>query len=73
MQENIIDEKSIRDKLSSRIDILNKVKNILAYIPSTTGSTIQAVNNTFAAMCRKYKTTVTEMIKDFPKVYNYSR
>lgn len=108
MKENIIDEKSIRDKLSSRIDVLKKVKNVLAYIPATTGSTIQqvadfynepsktelmykhhinlwsrgdspyishieenewqCVNNTFAAMCRKYGTTVTEMIKDMVKI-----
>lgn len=58
MQENIIDEKSIRDKLSSRIDVLKKVKNVLAYIPATTGSTIQQVADFYEVGIEAIKTIV---------------
>ena len=72
--DNLIDDKMLRDKLSSRINVLKKTKNILdrgdktPYIQYIKVSEWKQVMSTFTAMCRKYGTIVEKMIKEPPNI-----
>lgn len=75
--ENLIDDKSLRDKLSSRIDVLDKTKNILVGIPTTTGFTIQQVADFYEVTTNAIRLIATkhkkELYEDGMRTVNSSK